>query len=962
MMHEQVVRFACSLDEKRVVLSRIFETIYTNPGVTSNASLLESICNEQAAITGINPLMSIYIDYTICTQSPAFIARSMDVKMTKYDIGHLCEAAHAGDLNSLTSLDLSGNTLTNSLANLVLGDNCPKFRSLETIDLSNTGLGATDVKRLFTALHDGKFPNLKNLRFLPAPLTDCLSVMLQGANHPAFPFKWHLMLQKSCLSRNDIQSIGKALREGKLPDLREINLSGNMLTDRITELLDKIDHSTFEALETIDLSNTELSTTDVKCLFTALHYGKFPKLKSFQFLPAPLTDCLSVMLQGANHPAFPFKWHLMLQKSCLSRNDIRSLGKALREGKLPDLREINLSGNMLTDCITELLDKTDHSTFEALETIDLSDTELSTTDVKCLFTALHNGKFPNLKNLRFLPAPLTGCLSVVLEAADHPAFPFKWHLMLQKSCLNRNDIRSVGKALRKGKLRDLTGIDLSDNMLTDYITDLLGEADEFRFATLKMLNISNCQLGPADVKCLFKALHSRRFPSLREFSFLPATMTDCLAHILSCELTRTSTSTCSNFRFNEYYPFSNVLPLQNAALSRNDMKSLFSDISLRRFSDVKAIDLSGNTLTNGFKEALQSTTLVHYAYLEILKMERTELSADDITAICSVIRRGAFPRLKSFLLKDIFAAAKSQELSRLKTLQLNGMKLVKQDLSAIHEGVASNRLPNLKLLNLSDTILSDYVGSIFGHPDIARFQSLHVLQITNTRLRETDLDILSQALLEGKIPALEELHISNNTLSKNLGKLLDGINHCLTLLDLEDTHLAATDVKSLCSAIREKKFLKLSMVSLCHNILTNHIGEMLCASDEVELPNLVELWLIRTGLNGTDVAGLSQAVKSARLPKLKHLHLDRNNLQRKQELLDLMEVSKAQINIGHLTRRVLGQEEYYQYRWCTRFPKRKLQLYLDVNDYPSEFFAMLKTADSYGSIVLINNTEFERIV
>ena len=43
MMHEQVVRFACSLDEKRVVLSRIFETIYTDPGVTSNASLLESI-------------------------------------------------------------------------------------------------------------------------------------------------------------------------------------------------------------------------------------------------------------------------------------------------------------------------------------------------------------------------------------------------------------------------------------------------------------------------------------------------------------------------------------------------------------------------------------------------------------------------------------------------------------------------------------------------------------------------------------------------------------------------------------------------------------------------------------------------------------------------------------------------------------------------------------------------------
>ena len=609
---------------------------------------------------------------------------------------------------------------------------------------------------------------------------------------------------------------------------------------------------------------------------------------------------------------------------------------------------------MLTDCITELLEKTDHSTFEALKTFYLSNTELSTTDVKCLFTALHDGKFPNLQRFWFLPAPLTDCLGVVLEGADHPAFPFKWHLMLEKSYISRDDIRSVGKALREGKLQDLIGIDLSDNMLTDCITDLLGEADEFRFATLKMLNISNCQLGPADVKCLFSALKSGKLPVLMELLFLPATMTGCLAHILSCERSR-------NTSIRVAYPFSKVLPLQNAALSQNDMISLFSNNS-RIFFDVKAIDLSGNTLTNCFKEALQSTNLVKYHSLEILKMERTELSADDITAICSVIRRGAFPRLKSFSLKAILAAAKPQELSRLETLQLNEMKLVKQDLIAIHEGVAGNILSNLKLLNLSDNILSDFVGSLFGHPDIVRFQSLRVLQIKNKMLRETDLDILSQALQEGKIPTLEMLEISNNTLSKHLGRLLDGINQCLTVLDLKETHLAYTDVKNLGRAIIAKKFVKLCALSLCYNTLTNHIGEMLCATEEPVLPNLVALWLIRTELNGADVAGLSEAVKSGRLPKLKHLHLDLNNLPPKQELLDLMEVSEAQINIGHLTRRVLGQEEYYQYLWCTRFPKRKLQLYLDVNDYPSEFFAMLKTADSYGSIVLINNTEFERIV
>ena len=377
---------------------------------------------------------------------------------------------------------------------------------------------------------------------------------------------------------------------------------------------------------------------------------------------------------------------------------------------------------------------------------------------------------------------------------------------------------------------------------------------------------------------------------------------------------------------------------------------------------MKRIDLSGNTLTNGFKEALDIDHLVYYPFLKDLYIEGTQLSTGDITAICSAVRSGKFPKLKSFSLKHIFAAAVPQELLCLETLLLNNMKLGRQDLITIHEAVACCKLPNLEILNLSDNILSDYVRFLLGDTDNVIYHSLRVLQVKNTRLRESDLLVFSKAFREEKLPILEELDISNNTLTKNLRGLLGSINQHFTLLDLTETHLASTDVKHLCSAITGKKFLKLQILSLCCNFLTNHISEMLCTTKEVVLPCLRELWLINTALNKNDVAGLSESVKSGKLPKLVSLHLQQNNLNCRQELVDL----GVQIYIGQMSEEGelnLGNKVSYQSLWRTRFPQRKLMLYLDIKDviHP-EHLETLQSADCCGSTVLIKKMEFERIV
>ena len=831
-MHEELVRLACSLDERRAVLDMIFETLIKGSnlkhiGCSDSDTIrcldfLKCICADQTKITGVNPLVSIYTNYIDRKKSPEFILRSANMEMTTYDIKLLCDASHDG----LKYLDLSGNWLTNLIDKLVFEDDLQGFRSLEIIDVSNTGL----------------------------------------------------------------------------------------------------------------------STADVKSLFTALRNGNFPKLKKLHFLPAPLTDCVDVILQAVDHLAFPFSKELILQKCGVRKDNRRNIHKILCEGKLRDLREIDLSDNVLPGCMIELLGD-DDLRFENLKTIDVSNTGLSTADVKSLFIGLRDRKFPKLKELYFLPAPLTDCLGVILETVDHPAFPFSGKLLLKNSSVNKEDIKSIHKAFLDGELQNLWMIDLSDNVLTDCMIDLLGEGDFPIFSSLKMLNLNNSQLGPADVKCLFTALRSGKFPNLQYLYFLPAIMTDCLAHILSCEE--------HHSLWRGGYPLKRVLPLQNAALTNNDLKSLFRATPLRKTSFLKNIELSDNILTNGFEEALNTADLVTYPLLTHLEIARTELSAGDITVICSAVRSPKFPKLRCHL-GDLFAAAVPQELQKLRSLELNEIKLSVQDCRVIHELVANDKMPNLELLKMSNTFGGGYMRFLFGESEIISFHSLSNLDMTRTSLNKSDLEILSQAITEDKVPQLQKLNLSCNILTESLDEILKSINQNLVELILIDTGLTDIDVKNLCSAITGKKFLKLKTLDLSCNTLTNHIGELFCATDEV-LPCLCELPLIETALSKRDLTSLSEAVRSGKLPLLTEIHLVGNNqLQIKTELKSLMK--EANIYIGHTFRK--GGCKVF---WCTWNPKRKLNLCLDEKDYAPSFLKRLKTAICLESTVIIGDTEWHRL-
>ena len=462
MMHPEVIRFACSLDDSRVVLDMVFETIhkcFEDKPISFSVNdtilymqFLKSLCEEQSTVMETNPLVGIYVDYVVREESPVFTLCSMNMEMSRNDIKLLSDAADKGCLGNLKYLDLSGNTLTDLIEYLVSGEDQDGFRSLEILDVSNTGLSTADVKSLFTALHKGKFPKLIELNFLTAPLTDCLSVIFQAVDHPAFPFSKQLMLQGSSITKDDIKCIHKTLCDRKLQDLVEINLSYNKLTDCMTELLGKDDHFIFETLRSFDLSHTELSTMDVKILFIAFHQEKFPNLRKFHFLPAPIYDCLSHIIQVVDHPAFPFpkcpeegEFHVLLHQyfkmTFPSRGDVYAILDMARQSKLLRLRHLDLKRS-----------RRDH---------DLHKFIIGRDEICNLSEIVASRKLPDLKSFVLSRNILTNLMEIIMR----PSYPDLQQLKIEEAMLSKCDLSSLTDAILVNHLPKLRGLSLSNNII-----------------------------------------------------------------------------------------------------------------------------------------------------------------------------------------------------------------------------------------------------------------------------------------------------------------------------------------------------------------------------------------------------------------------------------------------------------------------------------------------------------------
>ena len=177
------------------------------------------------------------------------------------------------------------------------------------------------------------------------------------------------------LGEPNLQRLNNLLRKGHLPNLSELFVDACKV-DKIRTLLYKFDLRNTSKLETLTLNNfCAVSHQESKCLseLSSLQLCKLDMSGTRAIkgsLPQVFTHCFSILNT------------LILTNCMLNSNDIQNLAKAEVEGKLPQLRYLDVSG-LQTFEMSEMF--TDSAQWKQLKTLVTS--HISVMNIESVFLA-----------------------------------------------------------------------------------------------------------------------------------------------------------------------------------------------------------------------------------------------------------------------------------------------------------------------------------------------------------------------------------------------------------------------------------------------------------------------------------------------------------------------------------------------------------------------------------------------
>ena len=226
-----------------------------------------------------------------------------------------------------------------------------------------------------------------------------------------YPLLEMLCLLGSIVSESDIYILAEKLANGGLPRLKCIDLThtkvrystkfGESTEDVSSEMTGthlETKHSTGKdlsvhlSLELFLLSNSNIGTKELRALLQA---GQLNCLVKLELTNVTLTNSIADLLGSG----FPVLVCLNLSFAKLSRTDVNALSIM----RFPSLKRLNLSNNILTNCVGELLGVSgsaeQQTNFLCLEDLNLSCCNLSEFDVSALCRGLRNGRLSQLKRL-----------------------------------------------------------------------------------------------------------------------------------------------------------------------------------------------------------------------------------------------------------------------------------------------------------------------------------------------------------------------------------------------------------------------------------------------------------------------------------------------------------------------------------------------------------------------------------
>ena len=224
----------------------------------------------------------------------------------------------------LKILEINRCTLSDQVSCLFGDSDHPGFRQLEKLSLVDTKLRKVDLKSISSAVANGKLPLLNSLDLSGNVLTDCIRDLLGSSNQSRVLCLKHLYLSNAKLSKNDLDSIAVAVQCDKLRKVELLDLSDNVLKDILSTLIPLNVHPGYKSLKRLNVSNCKLSTSHIKSVMIAFRFGKLPNLRTFQKFPQRVShEWLSDFLI-TDHPACRVAVSLDLQKKGLHEADIKS--------------------------------------------------------------------------------------------------------------------------------------------------------------------------------------------------------------------------------------------------------------------------------------------------------------------------------------------------------------------------------------------------------------------------------------------------------------------------------------------------------------------------------------------------------------------------------------------------------------------------------------------------------------
>ena len=240
----------------------------------------------------------------------------------------------------LTSLILSGNTLTGCLSSFV-PDPHPGLPQLKTLVLTNnTALNIDDLRHLLSIA--SKLPKLIYLDLSHYKLKGCLLSFLPDP-HPGLLNLKSLTLADDSFTKEDLHHL--LLTTHKLPKLKDLDLSYSILTGCLSSFLPD-PHVVLPELNKLDLRGTGLNKKDLQHLFSIIERDKLPKLEQLYLSDNKLKACLSSFLTDP-HPGLPQLQLLGLTNATLNKKDLQHLTHLIQNKKLPCLNDLRVEHNRL---------------------------------------------------------------------------------------------------------------------------------------------------------------------------------------------------------------------------------------------------------------------------------------------------------------------------------------------------------------------------------------------------------------------------------------------------------------------------------------------------------------------------------------------------------------------------------------------------------------------------------------